>query len=27
LLLAVDGRVQAFHSGHLLACRALRGSL
>jgi BirA family biotin operon repressor/biotin-[acetyl-CoA-carboxylase] ligase len=27
LLLTVDGRIQPFHSGHLLACRALRGSL
>ena len=26
LLLAVDGQIQPFHSGHLLACRALRGS-
>jgi biotin-[acetyl-CoA-carboxylase] ligase/type 3 pantothenate kinase len=25
LLVTVDDRVQAFHSGHLLSCRALRG--
>jgi biotin-(acetyl-CoA carboxylase) ligase len=26
LLLTVDGRIQPFHSGHLLYCRSLRGA-